>query len=148
MKPGKDYIGVGVGVMIFNGKGELLLAKRGREAKNERGCWEVPGGSVDFGETRAQAAVREAKEELGVDVLIVQELPGIDHLIPEEGQHWVTTPFMVKVKAGQKPKIMEPHKCDELGWFAIDNMPTPLSIATQFNLVLYKQHMQDRNKRA
>ncbi len=44
---GKDYIGVGVGAMIFNDKGELLLAKRGQAAKNERGCWEIPGGSPD-----------------------------------------------------------------------------------------------------
>lgn len=145
MKPGKDFIGVGVGVMIFNNKGELLLAKRGKQAKNERGCWEVPGGSVDFGETRAQAAVREAKEELGIDVTVVYELSGIDHLIPEEEQHWVTTPFIVKVKAGQKPKIMEPHKCDELAWFAIDNMPSPLSIATQFNVIIYKQHLKTGN---
>lgn len=144
MKPGKDYIGVGVGVMIFNDKGELLLAKRGRAAKNERGHWEVPGGSVDFGETRAEAAIREAREELGLDVVIVHELLGIDHLIPAEEQHWVTTPFIVEIPAGQEPRIMEPHKCDELAWFSIDELPEPLSIATQCNVVIYKQHLKNR----
>jgi len=33
MKPGKDYIGVGGGVLIFNKKGEVLLMKRGMESK-------------------------------------------------------------------------------------------------------------------
>jgi 8-oxo-dGTP pyrophosphatase MutT (NUDIX family) len=51
MKRGIDYIGVGVGAIIVNRTGELFLAKRGPLAKNERGLWEFPGGSVEFGET-------------------------------------------------------------------------------------------------
>ena len=43
MKNGIDYIGVSVGAMIVNDGGEILLAKRSQNAKNERGCWEVPG---------------------------------------------------------------------------------------------------------
>ncbi|HSX16685.1 MAG TPA: NUDIX domain-containing protein [Patescibacteria group bacterium] len=141
MKNGKDFIGVGVGVMIFNDKGELLLTKRGQGAKNERGCWEVPGGGVEFGETLAQAAVREAKEEMGIDVTVVQQLFSIDHLIPAEGQHWVATPFLVKIKKGQVPQILEPEKCDGLGWFATDNLPSPLSITTKLNLKVYRQYL-------
>lgn len=120
---GKDYIGVGVGAMIFNDKGELLLTKRGQAAKNERGCWEIPGGSVDFGETLAQAIVREVKEEMGVDVVVEHQLLAIDHLIPAENQHWVATPFIVRVKRGQTPKILEPHKCEVMGWFHLTNSP-------------------------
>lgn len=37
MKKGVDYIGVGVGAIILNDKGEVFLAKRGLKAKNERG---------------------------------------------------------------------------------------------------------------
>ena len=50
MRKGIDYIGVGVGAAIFNKEGKFLLTLRGREAKNERGKWEIPGGSVEFGE--------------------------------------------------------------------------------------------------
>ena len=87
MKPGKDYIGVGVGAMIFNDKGELLLKKRSGEVRNERGCWEIPGGAVKFGETMAQSIVREVKEEVNLNVVIVEQLMAFDHLIPDEGQH-------------------------------------------------------------
>lgn len=141
MKKGKDYIGVGVGVMIFNDCGELLLTKRGQAAKNERGCWEVPGGDVEFGEALAQAAIREAKEEMGIDVTVVQQLFSIDHLIPAEDQHWVATPFLCTVKKGQTPMIVEPHKCDEIGWFALGALPSPLSITTKLNVKVYREYL-------
>ncbi|MBD3279522.1 MAG: NUDIX domain-containing protein, partial [Candidatus Pacebacteria bacterium] len=61
-KAGKDHIGVGVGALIFNDEGHLLLTLRGEKAKNERGKWEIPGGAVEFGETIEQALKREMKE--------------------------------------------------------------------------------------
>lgn len=79
--------------MIFDEDGQLLLTKRGQGAVNERGCWEVPGGSIELGETRAEAVVREVMEELGVAVEVVEELHTIDHLIPVENEHWIATPF-------------------------------------------------------
>jgi len=44
MKKGIDYIGVGAGAIIFNKDGALFLAKRGKEARNEKHKWEFPGG--------------------------------------------------------------------------------------------------------
>jgi mutator protein MutT len=143
MKPGRDYIGVGVGAMIFNDKGEMLLCKRGQAAKNERGCWECPGGSIEFGETMAEAIKREIKEELGVDIRLEYQLRAIDHLIPAEKQHWVTSPFVAKIVAGQSPTILEPHKCEQIGWFPLTALPKPLSIATQLNLVDYREYAKN-----
>lgn len=137
-------MGVGVGAMIFNDKGELLMLKRGREAKNEQGRWEIPGGGVDFGETREQAIVREIKEEVGVDIVVEHQLLAIDHLIPDEGQHWVATPFIARIKKGQTPKILEPHKHEAMGWFQLDKLPEPLAITTQHNLESYEYHLKNR----
>jgi 8-oxo-dGTP pyrophosphatase MutT (NUDIX family) len=53
MQKGIDYIGVGVGAIIFDGAGRIFLAKRGAEAQNEKNRWEFPGGGVEFGETLA-----------------------------------------------------------------------------------------------
>ncbi|MBI3342953.1 NUDIX domain-containing protein, partial [Candidatus Gottesmanbacteria bacterium] len=55
MQRGIDYIGVGVGAAIFNRERKLFLTLRGKKAKNERGTWEIPGGSVEFGETLENA---------------------------------------------------------------------------------------------
>lgn len=93
MKKGLDYIGVAAGAMIFNDKGEFL-AKRSQNCKNERGHWETPGGSVEFGETQEQAARREILEEYGAEIDITEQFPAADHLIPAEKQHWVATTFL------------------------------------------------------
>jgi 8-oxo-dGTP diphosphatase len=145
MKKGIDYIGVSAGAMIFNEKGELFLSKRSQNAKNEKGHWETPGGSVDFGETLEDAAKREIKEEYGVDIEILEQWPAGNHIIPKENQHWVATTFLAKFKEGQEPKIMEPDKCDALGWFSLDNLPQPLSIITQIDLKQYKEKHEKAN---
>ena len=134
MKKGVDYIGVSAGAMIVNDKGELFLAKRSMQAKNERGHWETPGGSVEIGETLADAVRREMKEEYGVDVEIIEQFPAEDHLIPAEHQHWVATTFLAKITSGQDPQICEPDKCDAIGWFPLNALPEPLSIITKLDI--------------
>ena len=54
-----------VGAIVFRNS-EVLLVRRG--APPNRGLWSVPGGAVEIGETVEQAAVRETREETGVDV--------------------------------------------------------------------------------
>ena len=60
---------VGVGVIVIS-DGALLVIKRGGEIR--RGDWAVPGGKVHYGETMAEAAIRETKEETGLDVELGQ----------------------------------------------------------------------------
>lgn len=58
--------------VITDSHGRVLLALRGTEP--EKGRWSVPGGSVEPGETLAEAAAREAFEETGLLVEIGREL--------------------------------------------------------------------------
>lgn len=136
MKRGVDYIGVGVGAILVNGAGQLFLAKRGEQAKNERGCWEFPGGSVEFGETVAAALKREMREEYAVEIEVGELLDVVDHILPEEGQHWVSPTYICRITAGE-PRIVEPEKCAEIGWFFPHAGPEPLSIISRINLEHY-----------
>lgn len=141
MKPGVDYIGVSVGALVLNDSGQILLGKRSMNSRNERGKWEAPGGQVHFGETREAAIRREMKEELGVDIEIIRVLHTTDEILIEDKQHWVPTTYLVRVKKGQEPKIMEPDKCDEIGWFDIDQAPENLSQITTDDLRDYKKQL-------
>lgn len=134
MKEGVDYIGVGVGAAIINNKGKLLIILRGKGSKNEIEKWEIPGGSVKFGETLEQALKREIKEELGIEIELIELLGICDHIIPKENQHWVSPTFICKIKKGI-PKILEPNKCEEIKWLTIkEAKKIPLSIITKHDL--------------
>lgn len=139
MKPGSDYIGVGVGALMVNQNNQLFLAKRGTACKNERGLWEFPGGAVEFGETLEIALIREMKEEFGIDISVLSLLDVVDHILPDEGQHWISPTYICKIINGS-PEILEPQKCSQIKWFDIDEIPQPdhLSLITRINLKNFK----------
>jgi mutator protein MutT len=136
MQRGTDYIGVGVGALIVNENGEVFLSLRGPEAKNERGLWEFPGGAVEFGETLAAALQREMREEYGIEIAVGELLDVVDHILPEEHQHWVSPTFICTIISGT-PVICEPDKCAAIGWFAPEAVPAALTQITQENLKHY-----------
>jgi mutator protein MutT len=138
---GIDYIGVGVGAIIVDNQGRIFLARRGSKAKNERGLWEFPGGSVEFGETMAAALQREMREEFGVEIVVDQLLDVVDHILKEEGQHWVSPTFLCAIASGE-PHILEPEKCAEIGWFHPDDVPQELTQISCENLSHYLQQIK------
>jgi mutator protein MutT len=138
MKKGVDFIGVGAGAMIFNDEGKVFLSKRGIKARNEKGKWDFPGGSVEFGEKCEDAVVREIKEEFGMDIKVIELLEVVNHIILEEDQHWVSPSYTAKYISGT-PKIMEPGKIEEIKWIEVDEIdPDTLTIASRKNLLTYK----------
>ena len=54
---------IGCGVLITNDKNQVLLQRR-----SDTGEWCIPGGSLEVGETYIEAATREVREEVGIDV--------------------------------------------------------------------------------
>lgn len=134
LKPrrGIDFIGVGVGAILVDDQGRLFLARRGAQAKNERGLWEFPGGAVEFGETLAAALKREIHEEYGIKIVVGELLDVVDHILPGEGQHWVSPTYICRITAGE-PSIREPEKCAEIGWFKPGELPTDLTMITRIN---------------
>ena len=136
MKTGVDTIGVGVGALIVDPQGRVFMARRGPQARNERGLWEFPGGKVEFGERLADALRREIREEYGVEIAVGRLLDVADHILPEEGQHWVSPTFICQIVSGE-PAIREPSKCTEIGWFLPAEAPAGLTQVTRTNLEHY-----------
>ena len=140
MKRGIDYIGVGVGALLVDADGRLFLSRRGPLAKNERGLWEFPGGSVEFGETLAAALQREMGEEYGIEIAVGELLDVVDHILPDEGQHWVSPTFICSIVSGE-PVLREPGKCAAIGWFFPEQMPADLTMITRENFAHYLAYL-------
>lgn len=68
----KDYPGIyhkPAWTWVYNSKGEILIQKRASSKKMYPNRWDMScAGHVDAGETPVQGAIREAKEEIGIDV--------------------------------------------------------------------------------
>lgn len=143
MQRGIDYISVGVGAIIVDDQGRLFLARRDPQTKNERGLWEFPDGAVEFGERLADALKREIREEYGVEIAVGELLDVMDHILPTEGQHWVSPTFICHITSGV-PTIREPGKCTETGWFAPKDVPEDeLTLITRENLRHYRQRLKN-----
>jgi 8-oxo-dGTP diphosphatase len=91
----------GVGVVILKGD-EVLLVRRGKEPG--LGCWGLPGGAVELGETVAQAAEREVDEECGIEIEIRDVIEVIDRIIPDDdGQiryHYILIDLLAEHRRG------------------------------------------------
>lgn len=115
-----NVIKVGAGIVIIQ-DGKTLLAKR--KGAHAQGHWGSMGGKLVFGETPAQAAVREAREELGIEVGNLRFVCCMN--LKKDGEHYVDFSFVGELLDGE-PQIMEPDKVAEIGWFSLDDLPTPL----------------------
>nr|WP_255604126.1 NUDIX domain-containing protein [Oscillochloris sp. ZM17-4] len=115
--------------MVFDDAGRVFLAQRGPLAKNERGCWEFPGGSLDYGERLEDAIIREFEEEYGMRIGELRLLGVVNHILPDEGQHWVSPTYLARHMGGE-PHIREPGKCSAIGWYSMGDLPAPLSLVS------------------
>ncbi len=92
-------------VIVENGK--VLLLYREDEC-----WWEVPGGKVEDEESPTEAAVREAGEELGVEVAL--EKPFFSGEFQHDGELFLWHGYLSKIKSGE-PEIKE-EKFSEMEW--------------------------------
>ena len=63
--------------IIISEKNEILLARRARDPK--KGMWEIVGGFIEPGESLENAVKREVKEELGVEIELLDFIGGFPH---------------------------------------------------------------------
>lgn len=124
---GKEFTGIVIVFICHDGSGNILLAKRGKGARDEQGAWELSGGGLKFGEKAEDALAREVREEFCAKIINHEFLGYRDLLrVNDDVQtHWVALDFLVKVNP-KAVQIGEPHKCDEIRWVRFGEWPTPL----------------------
>jgi len=137
--PAQPIVGVGA-VIVQDGK--LVLIRRGVEP--DKGKWSIPGGGVELGETVGDAAVREAKEECGLDIELVEDRPmdALDKMVPgEKGRlkyHYVLLQFIARPKGGT---LKPTSDATEARW-------VPLEEVERYNLTdsfraFFKKHRKE-----
>lgn len=98
----------GARVIIFDNEKRILLVSQEHEG---RIIWMVPGGGVEEGENSKEAAVREIKEETGLEVEVDKLIWHVEEVSKERGQRFVNffTANIIggKLELGEDPEFSE-----------------------------------------
>lgn len=111
--------------LILKENNKVLLLRR-YNTGYEDGNYSLIAGHFDGDEPATQCIIREAKEE--ADIIVKQEnlrLVHIMHRATQQGRENERADFFFTTNSWEgKIKNTEPHKCDDLSWFPLDNLPT------------------------
>ena len=133
---------VGVGVVIFK-ENKILLAERDRQPHGK--MWSIPGGAQELGETIEEAAIREIKEETGLEI----ELSGIVDVVDvinrdEVGRvkyHYTLVDFCAKWLSGE---AVANDDVSDVKWVRLDEIsdeflkPITKSIIIKATSMMYR----------
>lgn len=113
---------VGVGVFVFK-EGKFLMGQR--RGSHGEGSWSIPGGHLEFGETPEETAVREVREETGLEIARVSFAAVTNDIFKEDNKHYITL-WMVSDWESGEPVITEPDKYIDQQWVDFNSLPQPL----------------------
>lgn len=118
---------LGVGVFVMDRLGRILL-----EIRSDSGMWGLPGGAIDPGESIHQAALREVKEETGLEVRIIRLIGVYSEpsqrivVYPDNGdvRHLVDITLEAEIISGEL--TISPESL-ELRFFPLDALPAEIA---------------------
>jgi 8-oxo-dGTP diphosphatase len=101
---------VAVGVVVLSTDGHVLLVKRSKPPRADE--WSIPGGRQHWGETVAECAVREVKEETGLDARLIGLVDVVDGIFHDTdgalSHHYTLVDFVARASG-------EPRSGDDAG---------------------------------
>ncbi len=136
---GISFVGVTTSFLCYDSDGYFVMAKRGKQARDEQGTWDQGGGGLKWGVTAEDNVRREVLEEYGATARQIDFIGYRDvfRTLPDGTKtHWLLLSFAVLVNR-EEVRNNEPEVLDEIGWFTLDTLPTPLHSQ---QLPLFKQY--------
>jgi ADP-ribose pyrophosphatase YjhB (NUDIX family) len=97
----------------------IILIKR----KNPPAGWALPGGFVDYGESIESAAIREAKEETGLEIELIRQFHTYSDPKRDPRHHTITTVFVARAQG--RPSAGD--DAQEIGIFRRENLPEQIA---------------------
>lgn len=118
----ETLIGLGATTLVFNKNNELLLNLR-----TDTNTWGIPGGSMELHETLEETAIRELKEEAGIEASsleLVSVLSGNEYYFEyPNGDKMCTVIVLYKVLNYDGEIRVSDNESKELRFFSLDNLP-------------------------
>lgn len=105
-------------VLLTDGRGRVLFGRRSAAKASCPGFWDAPGGHLEPGETPEDALVREAREELDVELTAWVLLDTV--AFPEDGLVLPCLVYAAVAWTGDPRRVGDEH--DELRWFTPDEL--------------------------
>ncbi|CAM5623444.1 bifunctional class I SAM-dependent methyltransferase/NUDIX hydrolase [Streptomyces griseorubiginosus] len=129
-RPPVPHAAIGVGAILYGPRGLLL-------GRHRRGTWELPGGTVEPGESLEETVVRELREETGIesrpsDVRLLGTL--LDHV---EGVVRMTVATEVTTWHGE-PSDQPGERVGGWRWFPLDRLPENLFVCSAQGLTVWR----------
>jgi 8-oxo-dGTP diphosphatase len=127
---------VGVGGVVLDRRGRVLLVKRGHEPL--LGQWSLPGGAVDVGETLPAALAREILEETGLVVEVGPIVEVLDRITRDDrgrvAYHFVIVDYLCHAKRG---RLAGGSDADAADWVDLERL-APLGVSDAAQRVIRK----------
>lgn len=151
MKQPANYFRAGIGAVIANARGQVLIGER----RDHRGSWQFPQGGIEDGEEPEDAAYREIGEETGIarkDLRLVARHPQwLCYELPlrmrsrktglGQSQRW----FLFRISPGRSGDILKPHP--EFRRYAWVSFATAVRRAVSFKRPVYRSVRKEFAKR-
>ena len=138
MNPSMKFPKIGVAAIITRSNQVLLIRRKGPHGA---GTWSTPGGHLEFSEDPQQCAIRETREEVGLQLSGVDFLGITNDIFSGSGKHYITI-WMIAAGFSGEPTIAAPGEVSDIGWYEWDTLPSPLFLPLE-NLINQKSHPAD-----
>lgn len=141
--------GTGLGIILFNDAGEILLIKRNDDAIKAasdmrlEGTWTLPAGKIKYGETIFQAAKRKAMQEVNLSIDDLSIISIADDI--NEYAHFITFGILARMWNGEI-NLGDTEEQVAYDWFNIEKLPVNLCepskkiIDNYLNNTIYKEN--------
>jgi len=123
----------GIVIRVIGGRPEIVLGKRRRE--RDGFVWSLPKGTPEVGETREDTALREVREETGLEVRILSYFDKIEYSFVRIGERIEKTVHYYLMEAVGGSFDDWDHEFDEVRWVPLSEAVTLLDFATESNLI-------------